>query len=313
MGRGGDSSYSATRVAHKKDTATSADGSDGLWQELFKGFVLRSTPSKSRWRSLLTNWLETSQDGLHEKLRSSSTRGFAYESSGGGLSGLSVCEQSSDISLSSTRHGSEIYTGREQFSETAKPYARASHISAAAATGGGLAGAQSGAFTSTPATVEQSVPSARADTPTTSQAEAGVSPTGSPGHTWRGGVRSPTCTPSRGSALVRSPSATWGRADNDSSGAFLSSSTATTRGPEGDLSSLNTCYECGERNVGPIFMLNDRPYCCQRHRLSAYHKREQLRFEARYERITCSAGLQQCGPAHVASSGLDPRFPVWIG
>ena len=30
------------------------------------------------------------------------------------------------------------------------------------------------------------------------------------------------------------------------------------------------CYACGERNTGTIFMLNDRPYCCQAHRITAY-------------------------------------------
>ena len=47
--------------------------------------------------------------------------------------------------------------------------------------------------------------------------------------------------------------------------------------------------------------------------LSAYHKLEHSLLAARDERITCSADLQQCGPAQVASSGFASRFPAWVG
>lgn len=34
------------------------------------------------------------------------------------------------------------------------------------------------------------------------------------------------------------------------------------------------CTECGACITGAVFMLHDQPYCCQRHRLAAYHKME---------------------------------------
>ena len=35
---------------------------------------------------------------------------------------------------------------------------------------------------------------------------------------------------------------------------------------------MNTCAECLAEFSGPSYMLNDRAYCCQRHRLLAYQK-----------------------------------------
>jgi len=42
---------------------------------------------------------------------------------------------------------------------------------------------------------------------------------------------------------------------------------------------LRTCTECNEHIEGSVFMLQDLPYCCQRHRLTAYHKMERRRKE----------------------------------
>lgn len=40
---------------------------------------------------------------------------------------------------------------------------------------------------------------------------------------------------------------------------------------------VHACAECAEVIPGAIYMLNDRAYCCQRHRLVAYHKHERER------------------------------------
>lgn len=67
----------------------------------------------------------------------------------------------------------------------------------------------------------------------------------------------------------------------------LVSTGSTSDGCQGPLSAsqqppplpcrIRTCMECKEPIEGSVFMLNDLPYCCQRHRLVAYHKGEQLR------------------------------------
>ena len=68
---------------------------------------------------------------------------------------------------------------------------------------------------------------------------------------------------------------------------------------------LTTCGECGAAIEGSVFMLNDRGYCCQRHRLAAYHKSERARM--------------RMGPVDAAASaekppepvGLLARYPTW--
>jgi len=62
---------------------------------------------------------------------------------------------------------------------------------------------------------------------------------------------------------------------------------------------LNTCAECNETIGGAIFMLNDQPYCCQRHRLAAYHKAEKQRLSSKG------------APPLSLGSGLAAQFGTW--
>jgi len=65
---------------------------------------------------------------------------------------------------------------------------------------------------------------------------------------------------------------------------------------------LEKCGECSCAIDGATFMLNDRAYCCQRHRLVAYHKLEKERLRQR--------GI---GPQPAAEQGgLTASFVAWI-
>ena len=44
-------------------------------------------------------------------------------------------------------------------------------------------------------------------------------------------------------------------------------------------SKLHTCTECGTQIDGAIFFLHDKAFCCQRHRLGAYHHHERCHRE----------------------------------
>ena len=66
---------------------------------------------------------------------------------------------------------------------------------------------------------------------------------------------------------------------------------------------LRTCAECNEPIAGAVFMLHDSPYCCQRHRLSAYHKTEKRRAQETPDVAPiapCSSGV-----------GLAARYGTW--
>ena len=73
------------------------------------------------------------------------------------------------------------------------------------------------------------------------------------------------------------------------------------------VSALQMCFECTNLIAGAIFMLNDRPYCCQRHRLSAYHRLERAKMAEREQRITASTHLQQS-----RSPQLTPSSPATV-
>mmetsp|Transcript_8886 Transcript_8886/g.19236 ORF Transcript_8886/g.19236 Transcript_8886/m.19236 type:complete len:299 (-) Transcript_8886:450-1346(-) len=66
---------------------------------------------------------------------------------------------------------------------------------------------------------------------------------------------------------------------------------------------LRSCEECHSAIDGPVFMLHDRAYCCQRHRLAAYHKQEE-----RQQRM----GDTSLQPPSQAASGLRASFASWI-
>ena len=72
-------------------------------------------------------------------------------------------------------------------------------------------------------------------------------------------------------------------------------------------SPLGICDECGCSIEGPIFMLNDRAYCCQRHRLSAYHKGEKAKSEAAKARAEgrLSGGGGERRPAERGESAIE--------
>lgn len=69
--------------------------------------------------------------------------------------------------------------------------------------------------------------------------------------------------------------------------------------------SLQSCGECRSQIDGPVFMLNDRAYCCQRHRLAAYHKQER-------ESQQGSLVEASTGSVDLEYSGLRASFRAWI-
>jgi len=60
---------------------------------------------------------------------------------------------------------------------------------------------------------------------------------------------------------------------------------------------LHFCWECKETISGAVFMLHDMPFCCQRHRLVAYHKLEKLGVKPQ---------------ATPATTGLQATFQAWV-
>lgn len=88
-----------------------------------------------------------------------------------------------------------------------------------------------------------------------------------------------------------------------------SSSTASFASPstaEGSVRSpwrseqLEVCSECKEPISGAVFMLLDRAYCCQRHRLKAYTKSDRSG-----KLISVSGG--PCSP-----TGLQAQYGTWL-
>ena len=71
------------------------------------------------------------------------------------------------------------------------------------------------------------------------------------------------------------------------------------------LRSVNSCSECQADFAGPSFMLNDHSYCCQRHRLLAYHKFERGQIDHPGFRKTDD-------PQSLLASGLRASFRAWI-
>mmetsp|Transcript_2466 Transcript_2466/g.4790 ORF Transcript_2466/g.4790 Transcript_2466/m.4790 type:complete len:317 (-) Transcript_2466:111-1061(-) len=68
---------------------------------------------------------------------------------------------------------------------------------------------------------------------------------------------------------------------------------------------VNSCSECQADFTGPSFMLNDRAYCCQRHRLLAYHKFERGQID--------HPGFQNTDdPQSLLASGVRASFRAWI-
>ena len=61
------------------------------------------------------------------------------------------------------------------------------------------------------------------------------------------------------------------------------------------------CFECGMLITGPVFMLHDLPYCCQRHRLTAYQKMEK---DGRGAQAVASSQPPQ-------TTGLRATFATW--
>jgi len=71
---------------------------------------------------------------------------------------------------------------------------------------------------------------------------------------------------------------------------------------------LQQCHECLCTIDGAVFMLNDRAYCCQRHRLSAYHKSERQRKDAHSH----SSKPHLASAACTAQTGLRATYRTWL-
>lgn len=68
-----------------------------------------------------------------------------------------------------------------------------------------------------------------------------------------------------------------------------------------EITIARRCCECNAAISDAVFMLNDRPYCCQRHRLAAYHKLER-------DRSKLTPRSRHVGE----TSGLSASFSSWI-
>ena len=71
------------------------------------------------------------------------------------------------------------------------------------------------------------------------------------------------------------------------------------------LRNVNCCAECQANFTGPSFMLNDHSYCCQRHRLLAYHKFERGQID--------HPGFRKSDdPGSLLACGVRASFRAWI-
>jgi hypothetical protein len=69
------------------------------------------------------------------------------------------------------------------------------------------------------------------------------------------------------------------------------------------------CSECGECIQGAVFMLHDMPYCCPRHRLSAYHKMEASRGSQSSGRL---APVVETRGETRPPTGLLAKYATWM-
>ena len=75
--------------------------------------------------------------------------------------------------------------------------------------------------------------------------------------------------------------------------------------PAAHVRNVKWCSECQSDFTGPSFMLNDRAYCCQRHRLLAYHKFERGQIDHPGFRSTDE-------PDRLLATGVRASFRAWI-
>lgn len=77
--------------------------------------------------------------------------------------------------------------------------------------------------------------------------------------------------------------------------------------PPGEPLFVGSCIECGVAITGAVFMLHDLSYCCQRHRLTAYHKMERDGKSISTRLVNGSNMPLQSSP-----SGLRASFVTWM-
>jgi len=107
-------------------------------------------------------------------------------------------------------------------------------------------------------------------------------------------------TPSTVEALAAAPAAAAAAA----AAAHAQAAAAEPPAPADSTSAprLRTCAECQEPICGAVFMLHDQPYCCQRHRLAAYHSAANKRR---------SSSTENVAPAATAATGLAAKYGTW--
>ena len=76
------------------------------------------------------------------------------------------------------------------------------------------------------------------------------------------------------------------------------------------LRSLNSCSDCLVDFTGPSFMLNDRAYCCQRHRMRAYQELERCQISDHMIEHLGFRGANS--PQRLLASGVRASFRAWI-
>jgi hypothetical protein len=369
MGRGGDSAVSLHEVHRRSE---GEDGGGGFWQNVLHGIVLRKTPSQSRLRGILASWLEpppTKRDDGEENIyiqrpaigrygsaaaikatRASSVHDSDGDNGGGTSSGRSSGSAPHRAPPAPARLHTygvsaltdcELFAARSSFSRD--PFCRgvaAVELPAQA----DVATAPAAAAAPSLKLLHQTSPDSRHKSTTAAAASPGATAeaTGQPDA--EASPRRATAQTDSHTALALAV-ADLARLSVKDDG-FKASPVAklaclsvkedvlkaspAVRSP---LSHITRCCDCAEPIVGAVYMLNDRSYCCQRHRLNAYHREERVRMTERDERITHRSPLHRSPsrswskpdqpssptgaspadpPTPSGASGIAALFPAWI-
>jgi len=363
MGRGGNSTGSLTDL-HADLHVVSHGGTtqQNFWQSLLLGIVLKKTSSQGKLRSLLTKWIDKSGKASDELQRSASLGGLGLGPRPGG-SDLSLAATSRHASRIESGSGSPGGGSSSSSSSGGLGGTR----KAGGANARLVEAFESATATSSLHDAETSPAPprepTRAEPPAADTAQ--TAPGGDEGCGGRANEETSNTAKAAGTALSEPPPPSLTarrlprrrpllsrrpfahapplspqaplphRAPPRPSSAGPCDAAAVWRGsaPASALSdgaSCVLCSECSCRIDGPVFMLNDRPYCCQRHRLASYHKLERARMAASDERVVAvaggavaggaasqqrrSTGEKQSPPPSVsrASSGVASIYPSWI-
>jgi len=352
MGRGGDSTASLHDVYQH---SVGPDGG-GFWQNVLHGIVLRRAPSQSRLRSILTSWFDLppkadenlfiqhverptigrySSAAPVASTRPGSVNGVDSDGDNGG--GTSSGRSSGTAQQRALPSPARLHTyGVSALKDAPCAFdgeqntARRSLAREASRKGATSTAVEPSAQTDATACTAVAPEPRLQDTSTDARSKSEASSTASTEVTDQPGAGlSPrlateqTAPPSVLASDAEAP--IWVKEDGLKAASGFSSPRPASH--------ITMCCDCAQPIVGAVFMLNDRSYCCQRHRLNAYHREERARMTERDERITRSlplhrspsrpwskpeppsspTGVSPTEPAATSgASGISALFPAWI-